>query len=163
GQGLRQRAADLRHRDLRRRILRDQPFPEQIPVESSEARQLPGGRPWLRAAFDSPRDVLEHVRTARSAQLYAALLEALVERQQVRAIRSERILRQSPLHPDGIEEPIDQRFRIPGQRGPCLRRCGMQKVVSHLRVATLPFLRLTSSFLRRTTRRGHLGYIDKSI
>src|SRR5690606_20978898 len=63
-------------------------------------------------------------------------------------VRAERVLRQPTLHPDRVEKTVDQPFRILGQLAPRLRGRCMQKVMGHLRVVTLPFLRLASGAFR---------------
>src|SRR6185503_12247892 len=112
GQRLRQRAADLRHRDLRRRVLAEQAFAQQVAIEAAEARELPRRRARLRAGFDAPRDVIEDVGAARTGELDVAGLQALVQREQIGAIRAERVLRKPALHPDRIEKAIDERLGI---------------------------------------------------
>ena len=114
-QRLRQRAADLRHRDLSSRIFGQQSFAQQVAIEAAEARKLTRGRARLRTGLHAPSDVIEDVGAARARELDVARRQTLIERDQVGAIRSERVFGQPALHPDRIEKAIDQRFRIAGE------------------------------------------------
>ena len=111
-QRLRQRAADLRHRDLRGRIFAEQTFAQQITIEAAEARKLPRRRTRLRTGLDAPRDVVEHVGASCARELDVARREPLVQREQVGAIRAERVFGKPALHPNRIEKAIDERFGI---------------------------------------------------
>ncbi len=53
GQRFRQRAADFRHRDLRRGILRNQSLAHHEAEEAAETRQLPGSRSGPGSTLDS--------------------------------------------------------------------------------------------------------------
>jgi hypothetical protein len=100
------------HRDLRGRVLAQQAFAQQIAIEAAEARELTRRRARLRAGFDAPRDVVEDVGAARPGELDAAGLQALIQREQIGAIGAERVLGKPALHPDRVEEAIDERLRI---------------------------------------------------
>src|SRR5215471_1428376 len=128
---LRQRAADLRHRDLRGRILAQYALAEQITIEAAETRELARGRTRLRARFDAPRDVIEDVGSRGARELDVARREALVQSDEVGAVGTERVLRQPALQPDRIEKAIDQRFWIAGHTLARLWRAAMQEVMRH--------------------------------
>ena len=56
GERLRQRAADLRHRDLRGRIVLDHAFAHEVAEEAAERGKLPRGGARPCARFDAERD-----------------------------------------------------------------------------------------------------------
>src|SRR6185436_13716267 len=78
GERLRQRAADLRHRDLRGRIFLDRALADQITVIAAEAGQLARRRARPRAGFDAKSDECEYVCALGGETGAAAALQPAV-------------------------------------------------------------------------------------
>ena len=116
GERARQRAADLRHRDLRGGVLADHALAHEITEEAAEAGQLPGGRARPRAGAHAPRDELLQVGARGAHDRHVALGEPACEGREVGAVSGERVRRQTPLHPNRVEKACHRRIRGIGVR-----------------------------------------------
>jgi hypothetical protein len=116
GERLRQRAADLRHRDLRGRVLAHHALANEVAEEAAETGQLARGRARPGTGLHAIRDEILEVCARGAHDRHAALGEPARERRQIGPVCGERIRRKPAFHPHGIEKSRHRRVGIVGRR-----------------------------------------------